>query len=84
MDLHRFWDDVIISSSNLTRIRNDATSLRNRQEFQRSQLTEVANTNIEAWVKESYEIAPKIYNEVRPCLVSLVLKKQRRLSSAFY
>jgi hypothetical protein len=47
MDLHRFWDDVITSSSNLTRIRNDATSLRNRQEFQRSQLTELANTDIE-------------------------------------
>src|SRR5438445_11699947 len=28
MDLHRFWDNVITSSSNLTRIRNDATSLR--------------------------------------------------------
>jgi hypothetical protein len=44
MDLHRFWDGLITSSSNLTRLRNEATALRNRQEFQRSQLTELAST----------------------------------------
>jgi hypothetical protein len=33
MELHRFWDGVITSSSNLTRLRNEATALRNRQEF---------------------------------------------------
>jgi S1/P1 Nuclease len=48
MDLHRFWDGVITSSSNLTRLRNEATALRNRQEFQRSQLTELANTDFES------------------------------------
>ena len=51
MDLHRFWDGVITSSSNLTRLRNEATALRNRQEFQRSQLTELANTDFESWAK---------------------------------
>jgi hypothetical protein len=60
MDLHRFWDGVITSSSNLTRLRNEATALRNRQEFQRSQLTELASTDFESWAKESYEIATKI------------------------
>jgi hypothetical protein len=60
MDLHRLWDGVITSSSNLTRIRNEATALRNRQEFQRSQLTELASTDCESWAKESYEIATKI------------------------
>jgi S1/P1 Nuclease len=60
MDLHRFWDGVITSSSNLTRLRNEATTLRNRQEFQRSRLTELASTNPEAWANESYEIATKI------------------------
>ena len=60
MDLHRFWDGVITSSSNLTRLRNEATALRNRQEFQRSQLTELANTDFEGWAKESFEIATKI------------------------
>jgi hypothetical protein len=60
MDLHRFWDGVITSSQNLTRLRNEATALRNRQEFQRSQLTELGNTDFEAWAKESFEIATKI------------------------
>ena len=60
MPLHRFWDGVITSSSNLTRLRNDATALRNRQEFKRSQLTELASTDFESWAKESFEIATKI------------------------
>ena len=60
MDLHRFWDGVITSGSNLTRLRNESTALRNRQEFQRSQLTELASTEFESWAKESFEIATKI------------------------
>jgi S1/P1 Nuclease len=59
MDLHRFWDGVITSSSNLTRLRNEAMGLRNRQEFERGQLTELANTEFESWAKESFEIATK-------------------------
>jgi hypothetical protein len=60
MDLHRFWDGLITSSSNLTRLRNEATALRNRPEFQRSQLTELSSTDFESWAKESFEIATKI------------------------
>ena len=60
MNLHRFWGEVIISGSNITRLRNEATALRNRQEFQRSQLTELASTGFESWAKESFEIAAKI------------------------
>jgi S1/P1 Nuclease len=67
MDLHRFWDGVITSSSNLTRLRNEATARRNRQEFQRSQLTELASTDFASWAKESFEIATKIaYRNGRP------------------
>jgi len=36
-----------------------ATALRNRQESQRSQLTELANASFESWAKESFEIATK-------------------------
>jgi len=61
MDLHRFWDGVITSSSNLTRLRNEATALRTRQEFQRNQLAELASTDFEVWGKESYEIATIAY-----------------------
>ena len=60
MDLHRFWDGVITTSHNLTRLQNAAKTLRTRQEFQRSQLTELANGDFESWAKESYEIATKI------------------------
>jgi len=50
---------VITSSQNVTRLRNDATALRSRPEFQRSQLTELASPGFESWAKESYEIATK-------------------------
>ncbi len=48
MSLHRFWDWVITSTQNLTRLRNVATALRNRQEFQRRQLPELANADFES------------------------------------
>jgi hypothetical protein len=51
-DYTRAWDGVITSSSNLARARNEATALRNRQEFERSQLTELASTDFESWAKE--------------------------------
>jgi hypothetical protein len=41
-------------------VENEATALQDRQEFQRSQLTELANTDFESWAKESFEIATKI------------------------
>jgi hypothetical protein len=34
--------------------------LRNRQEFQRNQLTELVSPDFESWAKESFEIATKI------------------------
>jgi hypothetical protein len=60
MDLHRFWDDVVTSTSNVTSLRYEATELRNRQEFHRSQLTELATTDFESRAKECFEIATKI------------------------
>jgi S1/P1 Nuclease len=51
---------TLVASANLTRLRNEATALRNRQGFHRSQLTELANTDFESWAKESFEIATKI------------------------
>jgi hypothetical protein len=60
MTLHRFWDGVVTSSQNLTRLRNEAKALRSRQEFQRDQLIELATTGFESWAKESFEIATEI------------------------
>src|SRR6266478_4340387 len=59
MDLHRFWDGVITSSSNVTRLRNAATEMRNRTGFAKSQLTELQSTNTDTWAKKSFEIATK-------------------------
>jgi S1/P1 Nuclease len=42
------------------RLVNDATTLRNRSEFSKNQLTELASTDYEAWVKESLQIATTI------------------------
>jgi len=60
IDLHRFWDGAITSSSNINQLRNEATALRNRPEFARSRLTELGNSEFETWAKESFEIATKI------------------------
>jgi len=70
MNLHRFWDGVITSSQNLTRLRNEAMALRNRQEFQRSQLTELASTGFQSWAKESFE-NPNVNDLVISVLVAV-------------
>ena len=51
------WRDYF--KSELDTATKRGTALRSRQEFQRSQLTELANTDFESWAKESYEIATK-------------------------
>jgi S1/P1 Nuclease len=60
MDLHRFWDGVITSSGDLSRLRNAATEMRNRPDFVRSQLTQLLSNNVNAWAEESFEIATRI------------------------
>jgi hypothetical protein len=60
INLHAFWDGVITSSSNINRLRNEATRLRNSPEFARHSLAELVATNFEAWGKESFDVAVKI------------------------
>jgi hypothetical protein len=48
---------VNTSSSNVTRLQTEATTFRNRRDFQRSQLTEFGNTDFASWAKESFELA---------------------------
>ena len=43
-----------------SQLRNKATPFRNRQEFKRRRLNELANTEFESWAKESFEIAMKM------------------------
>jgi hypothetical protein len=63
MDLHRFWDSVFTSSSNLTRLRNEAAALPNRQEFQRSQLTELEDPS---YTSASIEFKEDIIHDMSP------------------
>ena len=65
MDLHRFWDAVITSSQNLTRLQNEATALRNRQEFQREKRGK-KNQNLDR-------------RQIRPCAAG-VLRTSRQAS----
>jgi hypothetical protein len=60
MDLHRFWDGVITSSGDVSRLRKAAMEMRNRPGFAKSQFTELLSANADTWAKESFEIATKI------------------------
>jgi len=60
VDLHRFWDGAITSSSDLSRQRNAATEMRNRTGFVKSQLSELLSTNHDAWAKESSRLQRKL------------------------
>jgi hypothetical protein len=61
LDLHRLWDGLITSSSNVGQIQNIATELRSK--FSRVRVRELDQTQPETWAKESYEIATKIAYE---------------------
>jgi S1/P1 Nuclease len=61
INLHKFWDDLIIGSENTRAVRNKATELRLRQEFAREQLTELQEKSFENWVKrESFKLAKEV------------------------
>ncbi len=60
MGLHRFSDRIISSSSILSRLRNEATSLMKPPIVSKDSAQELANTDFESWAKESFEIATKI------------------------
>ena len=61
LDLHRLWDGLITSSSNIGRLREVAAELLSK--FSHTGLRELERTQPEAWAKESYEIATKIAYE---------------------
>ncbi len=56
--LHKYWDDLLLSSENFPNVKNYAIELRNRQEFTADKLTELAATSFQDWaIKESFELA---------------------------
>jgi hypothetical protein len=74
--LHKFWDDLITRSERLTVLQKLGTFLRNREDFAKAPLTELATTEFEGWADESFQAAiavasqggtlkaaPKLYNQ---------------------
>src|SRR5215475_808879 len=57
INLHLFWDSVITSSSNVTRLKYKAMAMRKNPKFWRHELKELASKNYNAWAKESFNVA---------------------------
>jgi hypothetical protein len=61
INLHKFWDDLIIGSENARQTRNRATELRLKKEFARECLTELSEKKFENWIKlESLKVAKEV------------------------
>jgi hypothetical protein len=61
INLHKYWDDLILGSENFQAVRNTATELRNRKDIAKDKLTELKATDFEQWAaKESFELAKKV------------------------
>jgi hypothetical protein len=65
INLHKFWDDLILGSESYQDVRNTAIELRNRKEHAREKLTELAVVDFSQWAaKESLELAKThVYRE---------------------
>lgn len=55
INLHRFWDDLIIGSDRIQSIRTMSVQI--RQTFPRGKLDELGDREFRAWAKESYDLA---------------------------
>lgn len=60
LSLHLFWDGVVTSSSNMTRLKYKAMAMRKNPQFSRHELKELASKSYTAWAKESFNVAAKI------------------------
>jgi S1/P1 Nuclease len=65
INLHAYWDNLIIGSDDFRDVRNKAIELRLRPEFARDKLTELSEKSFENWAKvESAELArTAVYRE---------------------
>ena len=55
INLHSFWDGMLLGSEDYTSARNLA--VQERQRFPRKQLTQLCENTITAWAKESFQLA---------------------------
>ena len=59
--LHQLWDGMVLGTERFRSVSNEAQSLLTRPTFHRSNLTELADTSFEDWVKkESFRLAKQV------------------------
>lgn len=58
INLHSYWDGIVIGSDNFQQTKNEAIRLRNNPDLQRKKLAELKETDFTNWAKnESFKIA---------------------------
>ncbi len=61
INLHKFWDDLILGSQDIRSVRNRATQLRLNPSYSRTKLSELSQKQFDGWAKpESFELAKKV------------------------
>ncbi|AFY93103.1 S1/P1 nuclease [Chamaesiphon minutus] len=65
ISLHKYWDDLILGSDRFQSVRNQAISLRQNTDYQRTNFPEITETSFDKWGKESYKLAPSVYENVQ-------------------
>jgi hypothetical protein len=65
ISLHKFWDDLILGSDRFQSVRNQSIALRQNADYQRANFPELTETSFDKWGKESYKLAPAVYENLQ-------------------
>jgi hypothetical protein len=66
INLHSFWDGLLIGSMNFQPIRNRALGLIGRSDMKREAFPQLAQTEVKNWIDESFELAKTVvYKDVQ-------------------
>jgi S1/P1 Nuclease len=65
ISLHKYWDDLILGSDRFQSVRNQSISLRQNADYQRPKFPELTEPSFEKWGKESYKLAPSVYENLQ-------------------
>ena len=65
ISLHKYWDDLILGSERFQSVRNQSISLRQNADYQRANFPELSETSFDKWGKESYKLAPQVYENLQ-------------------
>jgi S1/P1 Nuclease len=65
ISLHSYWDGLILGSERFQSVRNQSISLRQNADYQRDKFPELTETSFEKWCRESYKLAPQVYENLQ-------------------